>query len=425
MKALYKSAIIKSFLKAKIGSTMIHLPNGESIICGDRNQTAPLDLQIHNEAFFTEIATKGGIGLGEAYQRGYWTASDLAKVLQWFLLNQKFIAPKTSPAFAALAKIANKAHNAFQHYRNRNTIEGSHENIHAHYDLGNTFYKTFLDPSMTYSSGYFADSEMSLHDAQTEKLERICRKLDLGPDHHVLEIGCGWGGFAIHAAKTYGCRVTATTISKEQYAEARRRVASAGLEDRIEITMTDYRRLKGSYDRVVSIEMLEAVGQEFLGEYFKKIEELLAPSGLAGVQVITCPNPLYEKYSKGVDWIQMHIFPGSHLPSVHALLENAESHGQLDAYHMESFGLHYARTLKEWRIRFLEQWDKIQAQGFDLAFKRKWDYYFAYCEAGFEQRHVNVCQIVFGRADETAYQFEKHQPKQVQNTYQNISLAAS
>jgi len=173
--------------------------------------------------------------------------------------------------------------------------------------------------------------------------------------------------------------------------------------------MTDYRKLQGTYDRIVSIEMLEAVGQEFLGEYFKQIEALLEPNGLAGIQVITCPNPLYDGYKDRVDWIQKHIFPGSHLPSTHALLENAEKSGQLDLYHMESFGLHYARTLKEWRNRFLDQWDEIEKMGFDNFFKRKWEYYLAYCEAGFLQRHVNVCQLVFGRADETAYQFEQKQ----------------
>ncbi len=407
MKSLYKKFIVKGLKKARLGQLNLSLADGTSIVCGQPDGNKIQNLFVHNDAFYSELAYKGGIGLGEAYQKRYWSSDDLTGVLQWLLINSEFIAPNVSPYFASLVRKAHSLATGVLHYRNRNSLEGSRNNIHAHYDLGNQFYKTFLDPSLTYSSAYFKNADDSLEDAQEEKYDRLCRKLGINSTSHILEIGCGWGGFAIYAAKKYDCCVTGTTISKEQFDRATQRVKKEGLEHRIDITMTDYRKLQGTYDRIVSIEMLEAVGQEYLGEYFKQVEALLEPNGLAGIQVITCPNPLYDGYKDRVDWIQKHIFPGSHLPSTHALLENAETSGQLDLYHMESFGLHYARTLKEWRIRFLEQWPKISPLGFDDYFKRKWEYYLAYCEAGFLQRHVNVCQLVFGRADETAYQFEK------------------
>ena len=360
MKSLYKKVIIKSLKKARLGQLNLSLNEGDSIVCGQPDGKKIQNLYVHSDAFFNKLAHKGGIGLGEAYQERYWSSDDLTGALEWLLINSKYIAPSTSPYFASLIRKVNSL-------------------------------------------------ATGLEEAQAEKYDRLCRKLGIDSTSHILEIGCGWGGFAIYAAKHYDCCITGTTISKEQFDRATQRVKEEGMEHRIDITMTDYRKLQGTYNRIVSIEMLEAVGQEFLGEYFKQIEALLEPNGLAGIQVITCPNPLYDSYKDRVDWIQKHIFPGSHLPSTHALLESAEKSGQLDLYHMESFGLHYARTLREWRNRFRDQWDEIEKMGFDDFFKRKWEYYLAYCEAGFLQRHVNVCQLVFGRADETAYQFEQKQ----------------
>jgi len=406
MKSVYKKFVLKSLLKARRGQTHFFLSDGTRISCGQPNGERVPNFYIHNDSFFTELAHKGGIGLGEAYQKGYWSSDDLPSALEWLLVNHDYIAPNISPYFAAIARRANNLLTGILHRKNRNDLDGSRDNIHAHYDLGNEFYETFLDPSLTYSSGYFQTESDTLEEAQEEKYDRLCRKLGIDSTSHILEIGCGWGGFALYAAKKYDCCVTGTTISKEQFDKATQRVHDAGLENRIDITMTDYRRLQGKYDRIVSIEMLEAVGREYLPEYFKQIEALLEPNGLAGIQVITCPNPLYDGYKDRVDWIQKHIFPGSHLPSTHALIENAETSGGLDLYHLETFGLHYGRTLKEWRLRFIDQWPRIKAMGFDEAFKRKWEYYLAYCEAGFAQRHVNVCQLVFGRADETAYQYE-------------------
>ena len=406
MKSLYRNVIVKSLQKARAGSANLHTPDGLVIPCGNADGPTELELYVHDDAFFREIAHKGSIGLGESYQRGHWSTNDLTGLLRWLLVNMNDIAPETSPLAAKLFRAINALLDTVSHRRNRNTIDGSRENIFAHYDLGNDFYKTFLDPSMTYSSGFYREPSDSLAAAQSEKYDRLCRKLGLTSMHHVLEIGCGWGGFAMHAARHYDCCVTATTISKAQFDEGSRRVKEAGLENRIDLTTSDYRKLEGKFDRIASIEMLEAVGQEFLGEYFQRIGELLEPGGLAGIQVITCPNPLYDKNHSRPDWIQKHIFPGSHLPSTHALIEKAETAGKLEAYHMESFGVHYARTLNEWRERFLDNWETIERQGFDRAFKRKWEYYLAYCEAGFLQRHVNVFQMIFGRADETSYQYE-------------------
>jgi len=410
MDQLTKKIVLRSLLKARKGSLAMTQPGQAAMVFGTPDDHSPVTLDVLDNRFFTELVSKGGIGLGEAYQKGYWKSNDLTGALRWLLVNSQYIAPEVSPHLARLARSTNALFNGILHLRNRNSIEGSQQNIHVHYDLGNAFYETFLDPSLTYSSAYFKNEDTPLEEAQTEKYDRLCRKLRIEPGMRLLEIGCGWGGFAIHAASNYGCRVVGTTISKEQYDKAKQRVIDAGLEDRIEITMTDYRKLNGSFDRIASIEMLEAVGQQYLGAYFKQVESLLAPNGLAGVQVITCPNPLYEGYRRRVDWIQKHIFPGSHLPSTRALIQHAEAPGGLDVYHLESFGLHYARTLKEWRLRFMERWNDIEPMGFDKAFQRKWEYYLAYCEAGFAERHVNVCQLIFGRADETAYQYELEAP---------------
>ncbi|MBK1880095.1 SAM-dependent methyltransferase [Pelagicoccus mobilis] len=407
MPTIYQTVTIKSLQRAKQGAITLYLPDGEAVICGEQTKDAPqIEFRIHNLDTFRQICLRKGIGLGESYQLGYWSSNNLTALLEWFCVNLRElsanITPTASVALSTLAKVVD----TIGHWKNRNTIEQSEKNIHAHYDLGNEFYNTFLDPSLTYSSAFFASEAQTLEEAQAEKYDRICRKLDLQPDHHLLEIGCGWGGFALHAAKRYGCKITGITISKEQFAEATRRVAEANMESQISIEYADYRTLEGKFDRIASIEMLEAVGEKFLDGYFTRVEELLAPNGLAAVQVITTPNPLYEKYRNSVDWIQKHIFPGSHLPSSRRLLKAAEI-GQLDLLHQETFGLHYAKTLAQWRLRFLESWPQIEKQGFDKSFKHKWEFYLAYCEAGFRQRHINVMQMVFGRADEESYDFEE------------------
>lgn len=406
MSNLYQSVILKNLNNAEHGSIKVILPDSETLICGNRSK-APnqIEFRIHNVDTFRRMSLNRGIGMGEAYQLGYWSSNNLSALLEWFCINLPSISPNVTPAVGSALSFGLKLADKATHWRNRNTIKQSEKNIHAHYDLGNEFYKEFLDPTLTYSAAFFTNEKQGLKDAQAEKYDRICRKLDLKPEHTLLEIGCGWGGFASHAARHYGCKVTGITISKEQLAEAKHRVEAQGLNHLIDIRYADYRTLEGKFDRIASIEMLEAVGENYLDEYFSKVEGLLAPGGIAAVQVITTPNPLYQKYRSSVDWIQKHIFPGSHLPSSHRLLEAAEK-GNLDLMHQETFGLHYAKTLALWKELFLERWPNIHQQGFDESFKRKWEFYFSYCEAGFRQRHINVMQMVFARPDETSYSFE-------------------
>lgn len=407
MSNFYQSILIKNLKRAPLGQIEIELPNGEKHLCGKPQGSDPLRFRIHDLKTFKMMALNRGIGLGEAYQLGYWSSNDLTALLEWFCVNLPHISPNVTPAASRAIAASIRFVESVRHWARRNTIEQSERNIHAHYDLGNEFYKTFLDPSLTYSSAFFTRDAQSLEEAQAEKYERICQKLDLQPHHRLLEIGCGWGGFALYAAERYGCKITGITISREQLKEAQSRVEASPYRKQIEIRYADYRTLAGSFDRIASIEMLEAVGEHFLDEYFERVESLLAPQGLAAVQVITTPNPLYKKYRTGVDWIQKHIFPGSHLPSSARLLEAADKGGSLDLLHQETFGLHYAKTLAQWRVRFMENWSSIERQGFDEAFQRKWEFYFAYCEAGFRQRHINVMQMVFGRPDEEAYNYEE------------------
>jgi len=404
---MYQNLIINAFHRAHAGSLRLVLPTGETVQIGSPQGQLDASLTVTEPEAFKAMALQGDIGLGESYQRGYWTSPDLTTLIRWLLANSAALRQGSESPWSAPARAVIRAAEKARHLLNRNTRERSQVNIHRHYDLGNRFYQSFLDESMTYSSAYFTSPEASLEEAQQDKYERICRKLGLGPDHHLLEIGCGWGGFAIHAARAHGCRVTATTISREQFIEATRRVNEARLGGRIDLAMTDYRKLEGKFDRIASIEMLEAVGHEFLGSYFAQINRLLQPHGLAAVQVITCPNPLYAEYRRSVDWIQKHIFPGAHLPSSNALLDAAQDDGKLDLMHMESFGLHYAETLRRWRERFWRAWPRIEDMGFDEAFKRKWELYLSYCEAGFLERHINVAQLVFSRPDEKGYTFEK------------------
>jgi cyclopropane-fatty-acyl-phospholipid synthase len=281
------------------------------------------------------------------------------------------------------------------HALRRNTLSGSRSNIAAHYDLGNDFFQLFLDPTAMYSSAWWEHPDQSLEEASIAKLDRICQKLELTSSDHLLEIGTGWGGFAIHAARITGCRVTTTTISKEQHILAVERVHKAGLADRVTVLLEDYRDLQGEFDKVVSIEMLEAVGHQYLGEWFEAVDRLVKPGGNVVVQVITVPDQAWKGHTKRVDFIKKHIFPGSCLVSTGALLEAAGERTRMSMDWMEEMGLHYARTLSEWRHRFHLNKLKARGQGFDDRFLRMWDYYFAYCEAGFTERSIGLIQVRF------------------------------
>jgi cyclopropane-fatty-acyl-phospholipid synthase len=284
-----------------------------------------------------------------------------------------------------------------RHVARDNSHFGSRRNIREHYDLSNDFFGLFLDEAMNYSCGIYRTDEDTLEQAQRNKLQAVIRKARIGAGDHVLEIGCGWGAFALEAARETGCRVTGITISKEQYELARQRVAQAGLQDRVTILLRDYRHVDGVFDRIVSIEMLEAVGHRYFGDFFRCCEKLLTADGIAVLQTITVPDHRYDEYRKGSDWIQKHIFPGGHLPSLGALCDAMARNSHLVVEHLENIGIHYARTLREWRHRFEKNLDGVAQLGFDRTFQRKWLYYLSFCEAAFETRSLGNLQMVLSR----------------------------
>jgi cyclopropane-fatty-acyl-phospholipid synthase len=287
--------------------------------------------------------------------------------------------------------------NRLRHQLRANNVAGARRNISEHYDLGNDFYELFLDPSMTYSCAYFSSPDLSLEAAQTEKYDRLCRKLKLTSNDHVLEIGGGWGGFAVHAARNYGCQVTSITISKEQLRYAKDRAAAEGLSNQIGFQLTDYRNVTGKFDKIVSIEMIEAVGHEYFKSFFKKCHELLNRYGLLGIQAITCPDSRYESHRKNVTWMQKHIFPGGLLPSIGVMNKTINETGDLQLHHLEEMGLHYARTVATWRENFNYKLESVLAQGFSENFIRKWNFYLTSCEATFRTRNITVVQAIYSR----------------------------
>lgn len=396
--------MLERFEKAPI---RLHFPGGETRTYGNTETDAsPAELTIHHPRFFRRILIDGEIGFGEGYMEGDWSTPDLPKLIAALIKNLEHIPGMSGSRARTAAFHLLKVLNRFAHWRRRNTRNNSRRNISDHYDLSNDFYSLWLDESMTYSSAWFDEAGDCLRSAQEKKYLRLGRKLRLQPGMDVLEIGCGWGGFSLFAAREFGVRMTAITISEEQYREASRRVREAGLQDSVTVLLRDYRDVEGSYDAIVSIEMLEAVGHQFLKAYFAQCHRLLKPAGRLGLQVIICPDSRYEAMRKSVDWIKKHIFPGGQLPSVKALLDSVNATGDLYLHHLESFGLHYARTLSLWRERFNRQREAVLQLGFDETFLRKWNYYLAYCEAAFASRNINVSQLVLSRPNNTAFAME-------------------
>lgn len=351
-------------------------------------------VEILDPGVWTRIALRGTVGVGEAYVDGGWRADDLTALVRLFVLNK----PVMDGMERGLARLALPLLRLW-HWLHPNTRHGSRANIAAHYDLGNAFYQTFLDETLMYSCALFERPDMSLAEASRAKNERICRKLGLRAGDHVLEIGTGWGGFALHAAGRHGCRVTTTTISREQYELARERVAAAGLGDRITVLFEDYRELAGRYDQLVSIEMIEAVGHRWFDTYFRTCSRLLAPDGQMLLQAITIRDQEYARTKRSVDFIQRHVFPGGCLPSVQALADTVARVTDLRALHLEDIGPHYATTLRHWRERFLANLDRVRALGFDETFLRLWEYYLAYCEGGFAERYLGTVQLLLAKPD--------------------------
>jgi len=347
-------------------------------------------ITVSDPRFYSELAFGGSIGGGEAYMHGYWHCDDLVALVRLLLQNRSVLDGMEGGA----ARFTIPLQKLF-HWVNRNTHEGARRNIAAHYDLGNDFFSLWLDESMMYSSAIFERPDMSLHEAQQARLDHICQKLQLKPDDHVVEIGTGWGGFAMHAARNYGCRVTTTTISAEQYELAWQRVVDAGLHDRITLLLDDFRDLEGKYDKLVSIEMIEAIGHDLFVPYFRKCSELLKPDGAMLIQAITIADQQYEEYRKSVDFIQRYIFPGGHLPSLGVMTDAAARHSDLRLLGLEDIGLHYATTLNRWRENFIAQLDQVRRMGYPEPFIRMWEYYLCYCEGAFLERAISDVQAVF------------------------------
>ena len=353
---------------------------------------APLRIDVHGPGFYRALAANGSVGAAESYMDGEWDCNDLVGLVQLLVRNRDLLdAMERGPA--RIGGWVMRGWNALR----RNTRDGARRNIAAHYDLGNEFFGLFLSDDLMYSSALYAGDDDTLEVASTRKLERICDKLRLGADDHVVEIGTGWGGFAVHAARTRGCRVTTTTISREQHALASQRVADAGLQDRVSVLLSDYRDLQGQYDKLVSIEMIEAIGAQYMDTYFATLGRLLKPDGLALVQAITIEDHRYEQALRSVDFIKRHVFPGSFIPSVAAMLAAKARSSDLALLHLEDFGPSYARTLHAWRERFMARREDVRTQGFDERFLRLWAFYLAYCEGGFRERSIGVAHVLMAK----------------------------
>ena len=377
----------------RIQQGQIRLVEGEHrIVVGQANAAFPLhaEVVVRDPGFYVDVLFGGTIGAAEAYMDGKWETEDLTAVIRIITRNTAVM----DGMEGGIARVAQAMHKLAHRFR-RNTRRGSRRNIAAHYDLGNDFFAAFLDETMMYSSAVFERDDMGLLDASIAKLDRICRKLELQPGDRVLEIGTGWGGFAIHAARHYGCHVTTTTISRAQYDMAVDRVHRAGLSDRVTVLREDYRDLGGLYDKMVSIEMIEAVGHEYFDTYFAKASSLLKPHGMFLMQAITIADQRYEQARRSIDFIQRYIFPGGSLPSVARIAESVARVTDMRIFHLEDIGPHYARTLRAWRERFSARVASIRSMGYPEEFLRMWEYYFCYCEGGFEERVIGAAQFFF------------------------------
>ena len=359
---------------------------------GDDTSPLKANITIHNSAFFSKVVLGGSIGAGESYMDGDWSTSNLTDVVRLFAKNLSVI-DQMDNQYSFTQRILGK----INHWSNKNTLDGSKKNISAHYDLSNVFFGLFLDDSMMYSSAIFNEKDLSLNQASKAKLERICRQLQLDSSDHLLEIGTGWGGMAIYAAQNYGCHVTTTTISDEQFQHTKNEITKLGLQEKITVLLDDYRNLHGKYDKLVSIEMVEAVGHQYLDGYFKKCSSLLKNDGLMLIQAITIPDQRYDYYKKENDFIKQYIFPGGHLPSLARINRAIEKHTDLQTINLDDIGYSYAMTLKHWHQRFMANKNQIMELGFDQRFVRMWQFYFSYCEGGFLEQNISTTQILFAK----------------------------
>ncbi len=387
---LAKALLLRLLQRLQRGRLTI-VDDQERRIFGETGEGFPLNatLTVHHPRFYSSTMFGGSTGAGESYMAGQWSADDLTTVVRIMALNRDVL-EGLDRGWARLTAPLNKIFHLFR----TNTREGSRANIAAHYDVGNDFYELFLDGTMTYSCGIFEREDSTLREASLAKYDRICKKLALSPGDHVVEIGAGWGGFAIHAAKEFGCRITTTTISKAQYQLTRERVEEAGLLDRVEVLQKDYRDLRGKYDKLVSIEMIEAVGHEYLDTFFRACGRLLREEGTMLLQAITMIDQGFERHKRSVDFIKRYIFPGSCIPSIEVMCRAIARASDLRLFHLEDITPHYARTLRMWRERFFANIDKVRALGYSNTFIRMWEYYLCYCEGGFEERYMGDVQML-------------------------------
>lgn len=364
----------------------------EMLTFGSASNQCPLTatLYVHDARFYSNLVFGGSIGAGEAYMQKLWSCDDLTTVVRIMVINREVLDGMEH----GLARITTPLRK-LSHWLRRNTQYGSRRNIIAHYDLGNDFFQLFLDETMTYSCGIFERADSTLLEASIAKIDRICRKLQLAPNDHLLEIGSGWGSFAMHAAQRYGCRVTTTTISPQQLQLAQQRIADAGLTDRVSVVLKDYRELSGQYDKLVSIEMIEAVGHAFYDTYFACCSKLLKPDGMMLLQAITIADQQYESAKRSVDFIQQYIFPGSCIPSLTTIAQSVTRSTDMRIFHIEDITPHYAETLRHWRERLFANLAQVRSLGYPEEFIRMWEFYLCYCEGGFRERAIGDVHILF------------------------------
>lgn len=389
--SLLRRGVLRQLGQLRNGHLRV-VEEGEHLLFGNPGSALLGEIHIQDPAVWGMVASSGSIGAGEAFIHGYWSSPDLTAVVRVFVSNLDVL----DAMEGGLARLGRPLVQGL-HWLNRNTRKGSQKNIAAHYDLGNDLFEQFLDPTMMYSAAQFLTAEDSLEQAQLNKLERICQKLALKPEDHLLEIGTGWGSMALYAAQNYGCRVTTTTLSKEQYAFTAKRIEQLGLQDQVTLLLKDYRDLTGEYDKLVSIEMIEAVGHRFLPTYFKQCAHLLKSNGLMLIQAITIREQRYEQAKRSVDFIQRYIFPGGALPSVQKMLEVVSRDTDMNLLHMEDFGLHYAKTLRLWHENFRRAHSRLSELGYDDYFLRLWEFYLCYCEGGFLERTIGTAQLLLAK----------------------------
>lgn len=391
---LFRAPVLNTLTALSSGALTLHEGAQSYAFGGQSRPELSAHVDVRSPKLYRRVALGGALGAAESYLRGEWTTDDLPATLKVFAANLDMINQLDGPVTRAINLPSTLAHRL-----RRNSRSGSRRNIRDHYDLGNELFALFLDDTMTYSCGVFQKPDATMQEASLAKLDLVCQKLQLTSSHHVLEIGSGWGSFAIHAARTYGCRVTTTTISQAQFDVASARVREAGLDSRVTVLLSDYRDLTGQYDALVSIEMIEAVGAQFLDQYFATCNRLLAPHGQMLLQGIIMPEHRYQPYLGSADFIQRYVFPGSALTSIGAIARAIGKATDLNVTHIEDLSPHYARTLQRWRAQFLGRLDDVRALGgYDTRFIRLWDYYLAYCEAGFSERLTGVVQVLLSKS---------------------------